>query len=218
MRYDLIVLHPSLFLPLNEPLVTLKTINPPTYAFWKIVDGELREFGSSSNSDPYPPFCFTSRKQPGFDDVNPLLVILNAGQKIISHTKKYGLGTLTPRQRELARLTMEAYDLIYYRPGNFESPPLPTTDEDQTEHHRIDEEEDEYQEDGDEDGSGGDSSNSGDDLTADESSAILKKFYNRSTTLNERKALGELLLGGGRCKQLFVSYLLAAIVTQQPDI
>lgn len=124
-KFDLILLHPALFLPRGQHLVALKTLEPPTYADWAVIDRELRERGSPSDSAPYPPFSYTSRKDTVLNYVNPFLLILNAGLKLRHHEKDYGFAILTDRQLELVRLTLEAYDLIYYRPPNFtvELPP-----------------------------------------------------------------------------------------------
>lgn len=105
------------------------------YGLWQVIDGELRQ---ALDSDPYPPFSRTFRADSD-DDVNPFLLILNAGSKLENHQKKFGLGALTGRQRKLADLTLEAYELIYYRPPIFTerlqmfgrtdfstTPPLPT--------------------------------------------------------------------------------------------
>lgn len=126
VKFDLILLHPALFLPRGQPLVALKTHEPPTYANWTVVDRELREQSSPSDSTPYPPFSYTRRQNSVIDHVNPFLLILNAGLKLRYHEKRYGFGFLTDRQRELALLTLEAYDLIYYRPLNFTPQPPPT--------------------------------------------------------------------------------------------
>lgn len=113
--YDIILLHPSFFLLPNQPLVALKQHNPRVYDVWQVIDGELRQ---ARDSDPYPPFSRTSREKSR-DKVNPLLLLLNAGSKLEYHQKKFGLDGLTERQRNLARLTLQAYNLIYYRPPMF---------------------------------------------------------------------------------------------------
>lgn len=51
MKFDLILLHPALFLPRGQHLVALKTHEPPTYADWAVIDRELRERNSPSDSD-----------------------------------------------------------------------------------------------------------------------------------------------------------------------
>ncbi|EIM91786.1 uncharacterized protein STEHIDRAFT_164249 [Stereum hirsutum FP-91666 SS1] len=133
--YDIILLHPSFFLLPDQPLIALKQREPRVYGLWQVIDGELRQ---ALDSDPYPPFSRTFRADSD-DDVNPFLLILNAGSKLENHQKKFGLGALTGRQRKLADLTLEAYELIYYRPPMFTerlqmfgrtdfstTPPLPT--------------------------------------------------------------------------------------------
>lgn len=119
LEFDLILLHPTLFLSRSQLLLALKSRDPLTYAHWKIIDRDLREEDSMPDSEPYPSFSYTSRNKSLDDFVNPFLLILNAGLKLQRHQTKYGFVMLTNRQKELASLTHEAYDLIYYHPQNF---------------------------------------------------------------------------------------------------
>lgn len=182
-KFDLILLHPSLFLLRNQPLVSLDTRDPPAYAFWTVIDRELRRMGSAPDPSHYPPFSFTSRRV--FEDVvNPFLLILYAGLTLQRHRDKYGFDALTPRQHELAGITLEAYDLIYYRPRKAVLPPpraQHVMEQDNSEESSSDLGSSEY-------------------ISVDEGYQILAKFDDPSTTLEERKELGALLLGGKSCK------------------
>lgn len=117
LNYDIIILHPSFFLLPDQPLIALEQHSPRTYRLWQVTGGELRHW-QAPDSDPYPPFCYTSRNHPD-KTVNPFLLILNAASKLEYHRRHYSFDNLTERQRRLADLTLEAYTLIYYRPPLF---------------------------------------------------------------------------------------------------
>lgn len=226
MKFDLILLHPGLFLPRGQHLVALKTHEPPTYADWAVIDRELRERNSPSDSAPYPPFSYTSRKRTTLDFVNPFLLILNAGRKLRHHEQKYGFAALTNRQLELAQLTLKAYDLVLHRPPGFvveppstavpSMPPLlrhiassqqvpsssAQTNDNEGEVLSNGAKNDQmavdgmYQDDEERNDSGSEANS--ELLSADESHRILARFEDPSTTLEERKDLVDLLLDGAR--------------------
>ncbi|EIM84642.1 uncharacterized protein STEHIDRAFT_169584 [Stereum hirsutum FP-91666 SS1] len=227
VKFDLILLHPLLFLPREQPFVTLKTRTPPTYSYWKLNNRELRElnFAPESSLDPapesapYPPFFHTSRVDG--DNVNPFLLILNAGLKLAHHRDKYGFTLLTARQVELAELTLKAYDLIYHLPQNFSFSPFPAAapaiaslplmaatsqrapDTRQAEDNGMPAgsraSNDKMEEDGqlqhDEDITDDESEGDGDLLSRGESDMIVAKLVDKNTTLKERQELGALLFG-----------------------
>ncbi|KAI0060890.1 hypothetical protein BV25DRAFT_1917439 [Artomyces pyxidatus] len=116
--FEILLLHPSLFLPRQEPLIA---VDPDTFPD-----------RASPDSPPYPPSRHVFRALAVCDDrdyVNPLLVILNAGLKLERHKTNYSFGALTPRQCELDELTLKAYNLMYYRPSTDKTGSAPSTDE-----------------------------------------------------------------------------------------
>lgn len=65
LNYDIIILHPSFFLLPDQPLIALEQHSPRTYRLWQVTGGELRHWQApDSDSDPYPPFCYSSRNHP----------------------------------------------------------------------------------------------------------------------------------------------------------
>ncbi|EIM80224.1 uncharacterized protein STEHIDRAFT_135501 [Stereum hirsutum FP-91666 SS1] len=191
MKFDLILLHPALFLPRGQHLVALKTHEPPTYADWAVIDRELRERNSPSDSAPYPPFSYTSRKRTTLDYLR-------------YHEQKYAFDDLTDRQLELAQLTLEAYDLVLYRPSAFVVEPLPTAVPSMpplprqiaASHQVSSNGASIYQDD--EERSDSVSETGSELLSPDESHRILARLEDPSTTLEERKDLVDLLLDGAR--------------------
>ncbi|EIM79310.1 uncharacterized protein STEHIDRAFT_126542 [Stereum hirsutum FP-91666 SS1] len=221
LNYDIIILHPSFFLLPDQPLIALEQHSPRTYRLWQVTGGELRHW-QAPDSDPYPPFCYTSRNHPD-KTVNPFLLILNAASKLEYHRRHYSFDNLTERQRRLADLTLEAYTLIYYRPPLFAVklaegmyttvPPavspllaLASTSRDANDSGGtpfgggagIDRMEEDENEDDEEERNDSDSESDSEELSTDEVYGIVTKIEDPRTTLDERKELGLLLLSGGR--------------------
>lgn len=140
--------------------------------------------------------------------MNPFLLILNAGRKLRYHEQKYAFDDLTDRQLELAQLTLEAYDLVLYRPSAFvvEPPPtavpsMPPLPRQIAASHQVSSNGASIYQD-DEERSDSVSETGSELLSPDESHRILARLEDPSTTLEERKDLVDLLLDGARRQSL----------------
>ncbi|KAJ2919619.1 hypothetical protein MD484_g797, partial [Candolleomyces efflorescens] len=115
--YELIILHPTHFLPRQTVLpVYSETDGTPTL-YQVAPDGVLRQSPATVESPRLPPFSFNSRYRGGkFDSLNPLLVAMAAQIKFRRYERS-GWPPLEEHTRLLMDRTAALVAAIYWKPA-----------------------------------------------------------------------------------------------------
>src|ERR1700759_3038715 len=111
-KFELVLLHPNHFLPGNQTLTRYDNNNAQSYIVAE--DGILRR-SRESTSDAFPKLSAPQGRRAG-DELNPFLVIMNAGIKFRRFQRWISEGnanTLSPQVKELIRLTLDIVEEIY---------------------------------------------------------------------------------------------------------